>query len=75
LRPEDVPDVIVGTLAADDGNRDLMAVSHMPLLPALATLLTGSTAVFPLHGLAALERLGPHEYVERWRIQPNARST
>jgi len=68
LRPDDAPDLMRGALETED--RNIVVVSHMPLLPALAAMLTSTIESFPLHGAIALERDGPQRYVEQWRAQP-----
>jgi phosphohistidine phosphatase len=65
LRPEDSPELILTMLAPED--RDVLVVSHWPLLPALAHRL-GLAEPFPLHGLVALERGADGTYVELWRV-------
>ena len=66
LRPEDSPGGLREALAAETG--DLMLVSHMPLLPALAHMLCPEVCDFPLHGLIALERGDDGVYSERLRL-------
>ena len=66
LRPEDSPAGLREVLAAETA--DLMIVSHMPLLPALAGMLCPAVGEFPLHGLVALERREDGSYVERLRL-------
>ena len=66
LRPEDSPVGLREVLAAETA--DLMIVSHMPLLPALARLLCPAVGEFPLHGLVALERAEGDSYEERLRL-------
>ena len=69
LRPEDAPDVTTDLVEMEE--RDVMLVSHMPLLPALAAALTGGPFTFPANGAVALERVGPRRYEERWRVSPS----
>jgi phosphohistidine phosphatase len=69
LRPEDPPDVIRDALAAEE--RDVLLVSHMPLLPTLLEALVGRTSPFPLNGLVVLERKRENDYEERWRAGPD----
>jgi phosphohistidine phosphatase SixA len=66
LRPEDSPQGLRDVLAEEAA--DLMLVSHMPLLPALAHMLYPEVMDFPLHGLVGLERTG-EGYVERLRLR------
>ncbi len=66
LRPEDSPGGLREVIAAEPG--DLMLVSHMPLLPALAHMLCPAIGDFPLHGLIALERGHDGVYAERLRL-------
>ncbi len=66
LRPEDSPEGLRRVIVAETGN--LMIVSHMPLLPALAHMLCPEIGDFPLHGLIALERNDDGGYVERLRL-------
>jgi phosphohistidine phosphatase len=68
LRPDDPPDWVEDALLAED--REVLVVSHMPLLPALLRRLLSSAADFPVNGLVALERTGEREWVERWRLAP-----
>lgn len=56
LRPDDPPEIMLGALA--DATRDLVLVSHLPYLPVLRQRLTSVEAVFPLHGLVLVERVG-----------------
>jgi phosphohistidine phosphatase len=69
LQPTDPPDWIRDFLTGE--TRDVMIVSHFPLLPRLLAVLTegrgsGVEASFPLHGAVALE---PEEdlWKELWR--------
>jgi phosphohistidine phosphatase len=66
LRPEDSPAGLREVLAAETA--DLMIVSHMPLLPALASMLYPAVGEFPLHGLVALERGEGGSYEARLRL-------
>jgi len=68
LRPDDPPDWMRDALAAEE--REVLVVSHMPLLPALLRRLVPSAGDFPVNGLVAIERTGDREWVERWRIAP-----
>jgi phosphohistidine phosphatase len=71
LKPGDSPDAILDALIGEA--RDIMVVSHFPLLGGLLRLLvhgdpeTAAGPEFPLHGVVALERLG-QGWAERWRI-------
>jgi phosphohistidine phosphatase len=67
LRPDDPPGWMRDMLDGD--NRDLLLVSHMPLLPALLRALTGEAADFPLNGFVVLERDGEGRYAERCRAR------
>ena len=67
LRPEDRTTWIEDALLVEE--RDVMVVSHMPLLPALAQRL-GSADPFPLNGMICFDRLDDGSYVERWRARP-----
>jgi len=69
LRPEDPP--AIARAAIDLEDRDLLLVSHMPILPALARMLTPGADEFPLNGLIVLERDSNGGYVERWRAAPD----
>lgn len=68
LRPDDpaawMRDVLYGEA------RDILLVSHMPLLPALTRTLLPALTEFPLNGFVVLERTGEREYVERRRAIP-----
>jgi phosphohistidine phosphatase len=72
LRPEDSPDVARTQIDLED--RDLLLVSHMPMLPALARALSRGIESFPMNGLIVLERTAPGTYVERWRDAPDVQS-
>jgi phosphohistidine phosphatase len=65
LRPEDAPEVMRHELAAE--TRDVMVVSHMPLLPALLALLAPASDPFPPHGIVVLERDGEGRVRESYR--------
>lgn len=69
LQPADPPEWIRDRLFGE--TRDLMLVGHMPHLERLLRLMTGrdepTTAIFPLHGMTALESEGDG-WKERWRI-------
>ena len=65
LRPEDDPAVFLDTLRGEEG--DVLAAGHMPNLPRLLHLLTG-TSDFPQHGAVALEG-ADGVFVERWRVR------
>jgi phosphohistidine phosphatase len=66
LRPEDAPELVGSAMAAETA--DLLVVSHMPLLPALAHLLCPAITDFPVHGLLALERDEAGRHSERFRL-------
>jgi len=68
LRPEDSAEALSVTIAAED--RQLLLVSHMPLLPALLRILRPDAEAFPLHGLVWLRRTAEGRYVEQWRASP-----
>jgi phosphohistidine phosphatase len=70
LRPDDSPVWMRDELNAE--TRDVMVVSHMPLLPALATALVSSIRPVPQNGLVVIERDGNGEWAETWRAQPDA---
>jgi phosphohistidine phosphatase len=53
LAPDDPPELLRDALLHE--TRDLLVVGHMPHLPALVALLTGSRTEFPLHGLVIVE--------------------
>ena len=67
LRPEDSPQVARDLIAWED--RDLLLVSHMPILPAIARALVPAIASFPLHGLVVLEKRDDGSFVEIWRAE------
>ena len=66
LGPDDEPRWMTDVVAAE--TRDLLLVSHMPLIPALARALAPAIASFPAHGLVALARSG-EIYEERLRLE------
>lgn len=51
--------------------RDVMAVGHMPNLPALARAL-GAVDPLPTNGMIAFERRDDGRYIERWRAKPSS---
>jgi phosphohistidine phosphatase len=53
LRPDDPPQIILAAL--ETAPPELVLVSHMPVLPAIRSQLTGVFG-FPLHGLVVLDR-------------------
>ena len=65
LQPGDPPEWIRDLITGD--HRDLMLVGHMPSLPRIVSLLTGTAQEFPLHGLIALEHENDR-WVERYRL-------
>jgi phosphohistidine phosphatase len=67
LRPEDAPEI--ARTRVDLEERDLLLVSHMPLVPALARALAPGLDGFPVNGLVMFERV-EGRYVERWRQSP-----
>jgi len=69
LRPEDAPSLIRTAIDLED--QDLLLVSHMPLLPALARSLSSGIDSFPMNGFVVLERRQDGTYVERWRDRPS----
>ena len=68
LRPDDSPERMRDALALETA--EILIVSHMPILPALARLLDSDVETFPLHGLMVFDRTGETSYEERWRIRP-----
>ncbi len=66
LRPEDSAAGLLPILAVETA--DLLLVSHMPLLPALAQALCPAAGLFPMHGLVALDRRDDGGYDERFRL-------
>jgi phosphohistidine phosphatase len=73
LQPDDPPYWIRDRLR--DESRDILIAGHFPHLPRLLTLLLGRNegdrAVFPLHGVVALETTdGGETWIERWRLEP-----
>jgi len=75
LRPDDSPEIVRDALLGE--TRDLLLVSHWPLLPALAAELAPSLPEFPLHGIVALESapneggaIGHGEWVLKWTYAP-----
>jgi phosphohistidine phosphatase SixA len=53
LRPDDPPEIILETIAHE--TRDVVLVSHMPLLPAIRQRLSPGQTTFPPHGLVLLD--------------------
>jgi len=68
LRPEDAPELARNLI--DFEERDLLLVSHMPLVPALARTLMPGIEAFPVNGLVMFERV-ERRYLERWRAVPS----
>jgi phosphohistidine phosphatase len=66
LRPEDAPEWMRDQLMAE--SRDVMVVSHMPILPALLRQLSPESAPFPAHGIVVL-RLGDVSDVGRREVR------
>ena len=66
LRPDDPAEWMRDAIDAED--RDVLLVSHMPLLPALYRLLVPDAGPFPPHGLVVLARTGERTYEERLRL-------
>jgi phosphohistidine phosphatase len=70
LRPDDSPQEIRDAVRAE--TRDVLLVSHMPLLPTLAVVLAPSVSHFPLHGMVALERAAEGaEWALLWSYAPS----
>ena len=69
LRPEDAPET--ARVLIDTEERDLLLVSHMPMLPALLRALTPAADGIPLNGLVVLDRTAEGRYIERWRAAPD----
>jgi phosphohistidine phosphatase SixA len=67
LRPDDPPQWVADMLEVEDG--EVLLVGHMPSIAQLAIAL-GASGPTPTNGLVTLERVGPREYVERWRAVP-----
>ena len=69
LQPSDPPDRMADALGAE--TRDIMLVGHLPNIERLLRLLIDDsderTAVFPTHGIVALEAINS-QWMERWRI-------
>mgnify|MGYP000856864133 CR=1 FL=1 len=68
LRAEDSPEGMHHVLMAED--RDVLVVSHMPMLPALLFVLAPESAAFPAHGVVVLERRDNRGFVEECRFSP-----
>jgi phosphohistidine phosphatase len=66
LQPTDPAEWIRDRILGEQ--RDVMLVGHMPHLPLLLDLLTGSALRFPLHGLVSLEWDGTGGR-EAWRLE------
>jgi phosphohistidine phosphatase len=70
LRPDDSPRQIIEALIGE--TRDVVLVSHMPLLPALAEALVPGPASMPLNGMIALQRESDEdEWTVEWRYMPS----
>jgi phosphohistidine phosphatase len=68
LQPTDPPAMMRDRLRHEP--RDVMLVGHFPHLPALLSLLTGSSD-FPAHGIVALDSDDAGDtWTEAWRIDP-----
>lgn len=68
LRPEDPP--AIARALIDLESRDVLLVSHLPLLPALARELSPAIEGVPVNGLVVVERGEDGRYAERWRGVP-----
>ena len=68
LLPDDPPQWMFDRLTGE--TRGVLIAGHMPYLPRLLALLTGSSAAlsFPLHGCVALEPYGEW-WKEMWRLE------
>jgi phosphohistidine phosphatase len=65
LRPDDDPEIVRDALREE--SKDLLAVGHMPHLPALLELLSPGAAPFPPHGAVMLETTDGMTWKEVWR--------
>lgn len=69
LQPDDPPSWMRDRLRHEP--RDLLLAGHFPHLPGLLRLLDADAAVFPLHGIVALETTDEGEsWRELWRFAP-----
>jgi len=68
LRPDDPPDWLRDALTAE--TREVLAVGHMPNLPALARMLSQAAQEFPLHGVVGFERVEGGGWREFLRAAP-----
>ena len=69
LQPDDPPSWMRDRLRYEP--RDLLLAGHFPHLPGLLRLLDADAAVFPLHGIVALETTDEGEsWKELWRFGP-----
>lgn len=67
LQPDDPPSWMRDRLRHEP--RDLLLAGHFPHLPGLLRLLDADAAVFPLHGIVALETADEGEtWRELWRL-------
>ena len=67
LQPDDPPSWMRDRLRHEP--RDLLLAGHSPHLPGLLRLLDADAAVFPLHGIVALETADEGEtWRELWRL-------
>ena len=67
LLPEDPP--MYARLLVTGETRDVMLVGHMPNLRDVLADLSPSSALFPLHGIVALESTeGAESWAEIWRL-------
>jgi phosphohistidine phosphatase len=71
LQPDDRPEWIRDRLVGEQ--RDILIAGHFPYLPRLLTLLLGSDATFPQHGMVALETDDEGQsWRELWSMSPAA---
>jgi phosphohistidine phosphatase len=69
LLPEDPPQYVRDLVVGE--TRDMLAAGHMPNIRAVLAALDRRAAVFPLHGVVALESTDEgRTWSERWRAAP-----
>lgn len=69
LLPEDPTMWMENALSMEEN--DVLAVGHMPNLPAVARAL-GAVDPLPTNGMIAFERQDDGSYIESWRAQPSS---
>jgi len=69
LLPEDPPQYVRDLVVGE--TRDMLAAGHMPNIRSVLAALDRRAALFPLHGVVALESTDEgRTWTERWRAAP-----